>query len=187
MLWLLIVYSASVNCNATLSVFQGERRSLCPQHPGTQKVSWTPARINLLSVPGSPGLRRKARLCPAGAACASDLKRVIMTLAIGVLTGPHSCQKAMDPWNAWRRNRLPPACGLQHVLMSVHTACVCLHPRECYMDGRLTSCPNTLTAMAAHQQLNPLKSISLGSAVGLHLWTHAETQSMTGFKINPTA
>lgn len=28
------------------------------------------------------------------------LKRVIITSVIGVLTGPHSCQKAMHPGNA---------------------------------------------------------------------------------------
>ncbi len=76
MLWVLIVYSVSINCNTPPSVRQGEHSSLCPSPPRTQKVSWTLAQINVTSVPagvvsGSTGRRGQARLCPTGAACGS--------------------------------------------------------------------------------------------------------------------
>ena len=53
---------------------QREHSSLHPSPPRTQKVSWTPAQINVPSVPagvgsGSPGRWGQARLCPTGAAC----------------------------------------------------------------------------------------------------------------------
>lgn len=62
MLWMLIVYSMSINCNTPSSVRQSEHSSLHPSPPRTQKVSWTAAQINAPSVPagvvsGSPGRR----------------------------------------------------------------------------------------------------------------------------------
>lgn len=74
MLWVLIVYSVSINCNTDSSIRQGEHSSLCSSPPRTQKVSWTPAQINVPRVPagvvsGSPGRWGQAGLCPTGAAC----------------------------------------------------------------------------------------------------------------------
>lgn len=75
-LWVAIVYNVSINCNTPSSVRQREHSSLRPSPPRTQKVSWTPAQINVPSVPagfvsGSPGWWGQARLCPTGAACGS--------------------------------------------------------------------------------------------------------------------
>lgn len=76
MLWVLIVYSMSINCNTLSSVSQVEHSPPCPSPPRTQKVSWTAAQINVTSVPAgvvseSTGRRGQARLCPTVAACGS--------------------------------------------------------------------------------------------------------------------
>lgn len=100
------VQCVCINCNTPSSV----RCSSPCAPPGTQKVSWSPAQINVPSVPagvvsGSPGRRGTGPSLSDGSCwLVQYLKRVVITSVIRVLTGLCSCLKAMHTGNAWRRN-----------------------------------------------------------------------------------
>lgn len=116
---------------------EGELESV-PDKPHVRS-SWGCVRISRAAGDRPVFVQQKLRVV-------QYLKRVIITSVIRVLTGPHSCQRAMHPGNAWRRNRWPWLWGLQYVLMSVHTHCMGMSIHlEGNMGGRLICCPNTHT------------------------------------------
>lgn len=84
-----------------------------PPRPGTSKVSWTPAQINVTSDPagvvsGSAGQRGdKLVFVQQKLRVVLYLKRAIITSVSGVLTGCRSCRGAVHHGNARPRNRWP--------------------------------------------------------------------------------